>query len=104
MEEQEEKNLPLYDFMDMYAYITYKAYDNNFVGFCYRDYSNIKIDSGWRFQYGDEDQNYLDNPDNSHTMYIKELLEWKPELKSIINSKHKSEFEWDDIKEEFIEI
>jgi hypothetical protein len=40
------------------------------VGFMYREepYQNGRPDSGWRFMAGDEDQEYMDNPEN-HNVY-----------------------------------
>ena len=34
------------------------------VGFMYREAADTELDSGWRFMAGDEDQAYMDNPDN----------------------------------------
>jgi hypothetical protein len=34
------------------------------VGFMYREEADGERDSGWRFMAGDEDQDYMDNPDN----------------------------------------
>jgi hypothetical protein len=34
------------------------------VGFMYREDPDSERDSGWRFTAGDEDQLYMDNPDN----------------------------------------
>ena len=34
------------------------------VKYMYREEPHYKIDSGWRFFSGTEDQNYADNPDN----------------------------------------
>lgn len=104
MEQQKEMEQQEYDFLDMYVYITYKAYDNNYIGYCYRERSDIKIDSGWRFLFGDEDESYLDNPDNSNTMYVREILQWKPELEPIIKAHYNSEFEWDEESKSFIKI
>ena len=35
------------------------------VGYMYREESDEKTDSGWRFFSGTEDQEYVDNPDNT---------------------------------------
>lgn len=94
------------DFTDLqrYAFVTKRAKDFNFVGFCYREYSDIKIDSGWRFMYGDEDEDYLDNPENVIVLDLSEIIVWKPELKEILSARPNSEFEWDADKKEFEKI
>lgn len=89
---------------EKYAFVTQRAIDNNYVGFCYREHSEIKIDSGWRFMYGDEDENYLDNPDNVIVKSVADLIEWKPELKDVLPAHFNSEFEWNPDKEIFEKI
>jgi len=93
-EEWDDASMPEYTEMQKYAFVTKRALENNFVGYCYRENSEIKIDSGWRFLYGDEDEDYLDNPDNTETKDITEILEWKEELKEIVSSRRGSDFEW----------
>lgn len=103
-ENWDDLSIPEYTDSQKYAFVTQKALDNNYIGYCYRENSEIKIDSGWRFLFGDEDEDYLDNPDNSETKDLSEILEWKPELATIITLRRGLEFEWDDEKKEFIEI
>lgn len=93
-ENWDDQSIKEYTELQKYAFVTQRALDNDFVGYCYREYSDIKIDSGWRFIYGDEDEDYLDNPDNTETKDISEILEWKPELNSIIDSHPNTEYEW----------
>lgn len=95
-EEWDDPSLGEFDEMQKYAYVTQRAIDNNHVGYCYREYSDIKIDSGWRFLFGDEDEDYLDNPDNTETQDLSDVLKWKPQLSEVVSFKHGSEFEWDD--------
>lgn len=102
--EAKESDVAEYSDLDKYAFVTQHAFDNNHIGYCYREYSDIKIDSGWRFLYGDEDEDYLENPDNSLTKNLSEVLEWKPALKEIFEARRNSEFEWDEANEKFIEI
>lgn len=97
---QEEENwddpsLKEYTDMQKFAFVTQKAIENNHIGYCYRENSEIKIDSGWRFMYGDEDEDYLDNPNNTETKDLKEVVAWKPELNDIVSAKPGKEFEWD---------
>lgn len=100
-EDWDDGSMPEYTEMQKYAFVTKRALENDFVGYCYRENSEIKIDSGWRFLYGDEDEDYLDNPDNTETKDITEVLEWKTELKEIVSSRRGSEFEWNVDKKKF---
>jgi len=94
------------EFTDLqkYAFVTQRAIDMNYVGYCYRENTEIKIDSGWRFLYGDEDEDYLDNPDNTITKDLLEIIDWKPELKDVLSAKPGSDFEWNSDKEIFERI
>lgn len=103
-ENWDDPSIKEYGELQKYAYVTQRAIDNDYVGFCYREYSDIKIDSGWRFMYGDEDEDYLDNPDNVIVKDLSDLIEWKPELKDVLSSPRNSEFEWDSDKETFVKI
>ena len=103
-ENWDDQSIKEYTELQKYAFVTQRALDNDFVGYCYREYSDIKIDSGWRFIYGDEDEDYLDNPDNTETRDISEILEWKPELNNIIDSHPNTEYEWNEEKKCFERI
>ena len=103
-EEWDNPSIKEYTDLQKYAFITKKAIEHSYIGYCYREYSDIKIDSGWRFLYGDEDEVYLDNPDNSLTKDIAELLVFKPELDTIIAERPNSEFEWNEEKQVFEKI
>ncbi|GAB6012126.1 immunity protein Imm33 domain-containing protein [Viscerimonas tarda] len=87
-----------------YAYVTQRAIDSHYIGFCYREYTDIKIDSGWRFLYGDEDEDYLDNPDNVIAQDLSEVINWKPEVGVILSEKYGSEYEWSEEKGVFEKI
>ncbi len=39
--------------------------DGEKVGYMYREYPDFEGDSGWRFSCGDEDEEYMNNPENS---------------------------------------
>jgi len=106
MEEEnwDDPSIKDFDLMQRYAFVTQRAIDNNYVGFCYREYSDIKIDSGWRFMFGDEDENYLDNPDNVITQDLSDIVEWKPELKDILTLRPGTELEWNQETEKFENI
>lgn len=102
--EAKDSEVREYSEMDKYAFVTQRAFSNGYVGYCYREWSDIKIDSGWRFLFGDEDEDYLDNPDNSLTMDLVDVLAWKPEIEAVLSSRPNSEFEWNDEKKEFEKI
>lgn len=102
--EWDDPSLKEFGDLQKYAYVTNKAWDNNHVGYCYREYSDIKIDSGWRFLLGDETEDYLDNPDNSQTLDLSEIVKWNPKLATIISSRYNSEFEWDEKSDSYLPI
>jgi len=103
-EDWDDSSMKEYEEMQKYGFVTQRAIDHNYVGFCYREYSEIKIDSGWRFLYGDEDENYLDNPDNVVVQDLSDIVDWKPELKDILSSRPNCEFEWNPEEELFVKI
>lgn len=94
--EWDDPSLKEFSDLQKYGYITNKAWDESHVGYCYREYTDIKIDSGWRFLFGDEDEDYLDNPDNSKVMDLAEIIKWKPNLAEVISFRYNSELEWDE--------
>ncbi|MDL2243663.1 DUF2185 domain-containing protein [Bacteroidales bacterium OttesenSCG-928-J19] len=79
-----------------YAFISKRAIENDHIGFCYRDYPELNLDSGWRFLFGDEDEDYLDNPTNSEAIYPEFALTINPALDTILSAPIGSEFEWDE--------
>lgn len=103
-ENWDDPSIKEYTDLQKYAFVTQRAIDNNYVGYCYRENSEIKIDSGWRFLYGDEDEDYLDNPDNTLTQDLKDIIAWKPELKEILAFRQGSELEWNSDKEIFEKV
>ena len=75
------------------------------VGYMYREQpSNDKPDSGWRFMAGNEDDEYMNNPNNHHIFAINTICNYDrdiiPYLKSKIGSAYirvdSSKFEIDD--------
>lgn len=87
--------------LQKYAYVSNIAIEKQFVGFCYRDYPEFKIDSGWRFLYGDESEEFLDNPNNCTSMYLHEVIEWIPQLAHIVEQKVGVEYEWNSNEKAF---
>ncbi|MDR2057301.1 MAG: DUF2185 domain-containing protein [Dysgonamonadaceae bacterium] len=87
-----------------YAFVTRRALETDHIGYCYRDNPENNIDSGWRFLYGDEDDEYLDNPIYTETVYPEEMLSINPALDLIFSAPIGSEFEWDDKAQMYNEI
>ena len=55
------------------------------VGFMYRESGSVK-DSGWRFFAGDEEQNYVDNPDNIGVYDVLTILEIDGSIRPYLNA------------------
>lgn len=66
------------------------------VHFAYREAPDNNIDSGWRFFCGDEDDTYVNNPDNIGIYDIKTILEIDNEIESLLDAEVGVAFE--DIK------
>jgi hypothetical protein len=87
-----------------YAYVSRRALEADHIGYCYRDDPETNIDSGWRFLYGDEDEEYLDHPTHVEAVYPEEMLSINPALDLILAASTGMEFEWDDETQTYIEI
>jgi hypothetical protein len=87
-----------------YAFISKRALEADHIGYCYRDEPETNIDSGWRFLYGDEDEDYLDNPTNSEAVYVEDMISVNPALDVILIAPPGAEFEWNDEMEIYVEI
>jgi hypothetical protein len=93
-----------WDEVKNYAFVSKRALETDHIGYCYRDTPENNIDSGWRFLYGDEDEEYLEDPANTETIYPEQILSINPALDVILSAPTGSEFEWDDEQEMYIEI
>lgn len=87
-----------------YAFVSKRALETDHIGYCYRDYPETNIDSGWRFLYGDEDEDYLENPENSEAVYPDDMLSLNPALEVILAAPVNTEFEWEEESQSFVEI
>ncbi len=103
MESEEAQNIKPEN-IKPYAFVSKLALDNQFVGYCYREYPETKIDSGWRFMHGTEDEEYLDEQENCISIYLEEVLSINPKLKEIFDSPVSSEYEWDENLQFYSEI
>ena len=104
MQEAKEEDVKAYQLLDKYAFVTNRAIENKYIGYCYREHTELKIDSGWRFIFGDEDESVLDNPDNCQTMDISEVIIQFPQTKDIIEEKYNTEWEWNNESGKFESI
>ena len=51
------------------------------VGYMYRDVPSPNMpDSGWRFMKGDENEAYMDNPDNHHIFKLNTICNYDPDI------------------------
>jgi hypothetical protein len=87
-----------------YAFVSKRALEADHIGYCYRDVPETNIDSGWRFLYGDEDEDYLDNPTHSEAVYPEDMLSINPALDVILGAPAGTEFEWNADSELYEEI
>lgn len=72
------------------------------VRFMYREAPDHKIDSGWRFLSGFEDDNFINNPDNIFLRDLGEMIAVDPSLRSLLDSPSGSAFERLPEKEYFV--
>jgi hypothetical protein len=63
------------------------------VGFMYRQEPGDPHDSGWRFMAGDEDQDYMDNPDNHGIWDVNTIANYDPTIIPLLDSPPGSVFE-----------
>lgn len=58
------------------------------VGFMHREepYQNGNPDSGWRFMAGDEDEEYMNNPDNHSIYQVNTICNYDPEIIPFLSS------------------
>jgi len=63
---------------------------------------NNPEDSGWQLLHGDEDQDYLDDPNNSTIVSLEHVLQFEPRLEAVFTS-NGLEFDWDEDTGDFAE-
>ena len=77
--------------------ITYKALENNRIGYMYREEpSEEHPDCGWRFMFGDESQEYMDNSDNITIIGMNAICNLFPEVMAFIHANPGAEYEQDE--------
>ena len=87
-----------------YAFVSKMALEADHIGYCYREVPETNIDSGWRFLYGNEDEEYLDDPSVSLAVYPEDMLSINPALDTILSAPVGLEFEWDDEQQMYVEL
>lgn len=65
------------------------------VSYCYREKPDFEEDSGWRFFAGDEDQAYIDNPENIGLYDINVIANYDPDIIPLLDADIESTFERD---------
>lgn len=66
--------------------------DGRVCGYMYRVTPQHDWDSGWRFLAGDEDQAYLDDPDNTGLYKLNTLVNYDPEIQPYLYEEYGSVF------------
>jgi len=72
------------------------------VRFMYREKPDNDNDSGWRFFSGEEDQDYVDNPNNIAIYDIETILAIDDSVKAHLSSPIGSAFEREDAESDFV--
>ena len=62
------------------------------ISYMYREEPDNKQDSGWRFFAGDEDEDYLDNPDNIELMNVNTIAHYDKSIIPFLEASHGSAF------------
>lgn len=78
--------------------------DKQKAGFLYRENPDNNLDSGWRIFSGEEDEAYIDDPDNFGIYDSKTVIEIDPSVEPILSSPYLTAFERTSPEEPFIEV
>ncbi len=80
--------------------ITTKALEEEQIGYMYHSEPEPDCpDSGWRFMFGDEDEEYLENADNTRIVTLNTVCNLQPDILAYIYAEvgrgfERNEFEW----------
>jgi Uncharacterized protein conserved in bacteria len=72
------------------------------VRFMYRETPDNDNDSGWRVFSGEEDQEYVDNPNNIAIYDIETILAIDKDIEKYLSAPVNSAFEREDINQDFV--
>ena len=89
--------------LQLKAIITLRALENQKIQWALQDSPLNEEDSGWQLYFGDEDEQYLDNYDNSTLITLENVLLFEPKLAKVFASEHNA-YEWDETTKDFVEI
>ena len=104
---------PVPNIVQQYApgcYVTRRVYDDEQpVGALYRESPDeteeeIPDFSGWNIMAGDEDDDYLDNPDNWVYVSLGSVLDIDDRIIDVLDAPYDSEFEYDPESDSFVEV
>lgn len=76
---------PAYD-GEMMCIVTRKALEQGEINWVVRNEPVNEVDSGWQLFYGDEDEAYLDDPNNAALFPLREMLRMEPLLNKVFSS------------------
>lgn len=62
------------------------------IGYMYRQNPDNRQDSGWRFFAGDEEEDYLDNPDNIEIMNVNTIAHYDKSIIPFLESEYETAF------------
>lgn len=69
------------------CFITKKALEEDFIGYMFRSEPDPEHpDSGWRFMYGDEDEEYLKDSDNTEIVGLDTVCNLHPDILAYIHA------------------
>ena len=78
------------------CFVTRKAMENGFIGYMHHDEpSPNNPDSGWRFMYGDEDDEYLSDVNNTTILALNTVCNLQPNILAFIYAEEGRKFELD---------
>ncbi|MBI1424808.1 MAG: DUF2185 domain-containing protein [Gammaproteobacteria bacterium] len=92
------------------CFVTKRVFDDEHpVGALYRENPDETEDeledfSGWNIMAGDEDEDYLDNPDNWHYVSLGSVLDIDDRFIDVLDAPYDSEFEYDEEHGTFVEV
>jgi len=104
---------PVPNIVQQYAptcFVTRRVYDDEQpVGALYRESPDEMEEempnfSGWNIMAGDEDDDYLDNPDNWVYVSLGSVLDIDDRIIDILDAPYDSEFEYDPESDSFVEV
>lgn len=78
--------------------------DGKRVGYMYRDQPHNELDSGWRFFSGDEDQQYMDNPEHHSVYDVNTIANYDPSIVPLLDACSGTAFERIPGASEFVEV